>query len=356
MKLPVHFHPTTTVLVDDSDSFLRSLSFQLDPAQPNISFHDTVAALEWFGRSVRSADLPLLVNFDDPHQSAERRNVTVDMARIWRISAQPKRFTIPSVLVVDYSMPQMDGVSFCQALQGLPCKKILFTGAADERIAVDAFNRGLIDRYIRKSAEDALDQLERDLATLQKQYFLEHSETVCEMLALHDFGFLNCTAIARVVDELYRTHGFVEHYVFPNPSGILFFDRTGHPTLMIIETAHGLHAQYEVARDSGAPRPCCWPWRKGACCPSSPMWARTACTRTKWANSGTATAARPRFARAGIPGTGPCSTCRPASWTAGPLPSTNSSVRSALPKPLKLRAGSAAVGGSAHCAVPASRR
>jgi CheY-like chemotaxis protein len=253
MKLPVHYHPTTTVLVDDSDSFLRSLSFQLDPAQPNISFHDTVAALEWFGRSMRSADLPLLVNFDDPHQSAERRNVTVDMSRIWRISAQPKRFTIPSVLVVDYSMPQMDGVSFCQALQALPCKKILFTGAADERIAVDAFNRGLIDRYIRKSAEDALDQLERDLAALQKQFFLQHTETVCEMLALHDFGFLNCGAIARVVDELYRTHGFVEHYVFPNPSGILFYDRAGKPTLMVIETAHGLHAQYEVARDSGAP-------------------------------------------------------------------------------------------------------
>jgi hypothetical protein len=147
----------------------------------------------------------------------------------------------------------MDGVSFCQALQDLPCKKILFTGAADERIAVDAFNRGLIDRYIRKSADDALDQLERELAALQRQFFLEHSETVCEMLALHDFGFLNCGALAAVVDELYRTHGFVEHYVFPNPSGILFFDRAGKATLMIIETARGLHAQYEVARDSGAP-------------------------------------------------------------------------------------------------------
>ena len=29
--LPLYAHPTLTVLVDDSDSFLRSLSFQLDP-------------------------------------------------------------------------------------------------------------------------------------------------------------------------------------------------------------------------------------------------------------------------------------------------------------------------------------
>ncbi|MGO4378435.1 response regulator [Pseudoduganella sp. RAF53_2] len=253
MKLPVYFHPTTTVLVDDSDTFLRSLSFQLDPSQPNISFYDTLAALDWFGRSARRADLPLHVNFDDPHQSAERRNVEVDLERIWRLSTQPQRFAMPSVLVVDYSMPQMDGLAFCQALRTHPCKKILFTGAADEKIAVDAFNRGLIDRYIRKSADDALDQLERELADLQKQFFQEQSKTVCDMLALHDFSFLSCDALAGVVQALYQAHGFVEHYVFPNPSGILFFDRAGKATLMIIETEKGLRSQFEMACDSNAP-------------------------------------------------------------------------------------------------------
>jgi CheY-like chemotaxis protein len=253
MKVPVHYHPTTTVLVDDSDTFLRSLTFQLDPAQASISFHDTVAALEWFGNSARSPELPLQVHVDDPYQSAGQRNVAVDLARIWRISARPERVAIPSVLVVDYSMPQMDGVSFCEALRQLPCKKILFTGAADEKIAVDAFNRGLIDRYIKKSADDALDQLERELAVLQREFFIDQSEPLCHMLALHDFSFLNCGCIANVVADLYRMHGFVEHYIFPNPSGILFFDRAGKATLMIIETEQGLQAQYEMARDSRAP-------------------------------------------------------------------------------------------------------
>jgi hypothetical protein len=30
-------------------------------------------------------------------------------------------------------MPQMNGLEFCAAVAHLPCKKILFTGAADER-------------------------------------------------------------------------------------------------------------------------------------------------------------------------------------------------------------------------------
>ncbi len=147
----------------------------------------------------------------------------------------------------------MNGVEFCEAVRELPCKKILFTGAADEKIAVNAFNRGLIDRYIKKSDDDALDTLELEIHALQKAFFAEQSETLRDVLLLHDYHFLDDPALAAVVQELIRQHGFVEHYIFPNPSGILFFDRDGNARLMIIETAKSLQAQYEIARDSDAP-------------------------------------------------------------------------------------------------------
>ena len=38
MILPVHTHPTLTVLIDDSESFLKSLAFQLDPALARKTF------------------------------------------------------------------------------------------------------------------------------------------------------------------------------------------------------------------------------------------------------------------------------------------------------------------------------
>ena len=47
MPLPIYHHPSLTVLIDDSDSFLRSLSFQLDPALASKAFHDTRSALAW---------------------------------------------------------------------------------------------------------------------------------------------------------------------------------------------------------------------------------------------------------------------------------------------------------------------
>ena len=129
----------------------------------------------------------------------------------------------------------------------------MFTGAADEKIAVSAFNRGLIDRYIKKSDDHALDILELEIAALQRDYFDTQSETLRELVLLHNYHFLGDPALARLVRELSARMGFVEHYIFPNPTGILFLDKHGKASLMMIETEQGMYAQYEIARDSDAP-------------------------------------------------------------------------------------------------------
>lgn len=258
MHLPVYSHPTLTVLVDDSDSFLRSLAFQLDPLHASKTFHDTRGALHWLRdhahRQFRP-DPPLQVNFDAhaSTQAGEQFNVALDLERIYRIAEQSQRFATPSVVVVDYSMPQMNGLEFCELVHDLPCKKILFTGAADEKIAVSAFNRGLIDRYIKKSDDQALDILEAEIAALQRRYFDDQSETLRELLLLHNYHFLSDPALAAQVLQLKQEMGFVEHYIFPNPSGIVFIDKNGRTRLMMIETEQGMTAQYEMARDSDAP-------------------------------------------------------------------------------------------------------
>jgi CheY-like chemotaxis protein len=256
MHLPVYAHPTLTVLVDDSDSFLRSLSFQLDPMLANKTFHDTTTALHWLRQSAQEAQeggVPLHANFDMQNLPADQCNVALDLERIYRIAEQRQRFATPSVLVVDYSMPQMNGLEFCEAVAYLPCKKILFTGAADEKIAVSAFNRGLIDRYIKKSDDHALDMLEMEIAALQRSYFDARSETLRELVLLHHHHFLDDPALATLVTSLMASMGFVEHYIFPNPTGILFLDKHGKASLMMIETEQGMYAQYEIARDSDAP-------------------------------------------------------------------------------------------------------
>ena len=256
MSLPIYHHPSLTVLIDDSDSFLKSLSFQLDPALASKAFHDTRAAIDWLdgqGRRGEARDSQLHASFDTYPNSHDECNVALDIEQIHRISFERKRFMTPSVLVVDYSMPQMNGVQLCEALRHLPCKKILFTGVADEKVAVDAFNRGLIDRYIKKSDDDALDKLEQQIVALQKEYFAARSDPLRDILTLHNYSFVSDPAFAHLVQDLFRTHRIVEHYVYSSPAGILMYNADGEAQLLVVETEASMNSHYEVASDNDAP-------------------------------------------------------------------------------------------------------
>ena len=52
---------------------------------------------------------------------------------------------------MDIRMPEVDGIEFLASIRGVACTKILLTGAAGETEAVDAFNAGLIDFYLKKT-------------------------------------------------------------------------------------------------------------------------------------------------------------------------------------------------------------
>ncbi len=253
MQLPIYHHPSLTVLIDDSDSFLRSLSFQLDPALASKAFQDTRSALDWLAAQAGKQGCGLSATFDTYPAAQQQCNVGFDVDQIHRIAYQRQRFLTPSVLVVDYSMPQMNGVQLSEAVRHLPCKKILFTGVADEKVAVDAFNRGLIDRYIKKSDDDALDRLETEIVALQKEFFAARSDPLRDILAAHNYGFVSDPAFSELVRQIVARDHILEHYLFPNPAGILMYDSDGKAQLLVVETEASMDAHYEMACDNDAP-------------------------------------------------------------------------------------------------------
>jgi len=256
MSLPIYQHPTMTVLVDDSVSFLHSLRFQLGPALPSTTFSDAGAALAWLRENSRDgSELESFLSpcIDTYTHEPTPFSVALRVGQLSQIARRARRFMTPSALVIDYSMPQMNGIEFCEAVKDLPCKKILLTGVADEKVAIAAFNRGLIDRYIRKSDPDALDRLEADLVALQREYFLAQSRVVHGLLSLHEYRFVGDPAIAALVDQVGRAYQIVEYYLYKSPSGFLMFDAEGRPHLLVIETEQGMRAHFEIACDNNAP-------------------------------------------------------------------------------------------------------
>jgi CheY-like chemotaxis protein len=254
MWLPIYQHPSLTVLVDDSAASLARLQSGLGPSITSKPFDDPREAIAWLRRQHAAAPRQQLAAASACGAACTQQHcVAFDLGGIFRIGFRPDRFLLPSVLVVDYGMAAMNAVEFCAALGGLPCKKILLIRAGDEGAALDAFNRGVIDRAVPKDCADAPGQLARAILALQQQYFSELSEPLRAPLALHGFGFLGDPAVARMVSSVIRDHDIVEHYLYPQPAGLLLYDAAGRARLLVIETDAGMEVHHEVARDSGAP-------------------------------------------------------------------------------------------------------
>lgn len=252
---PIYF-PTTTLFVDDSATFLDNLSLQLSPDLAYKLWDSPTAAL----RAINStaSRMSLVQKFCSEYQyvddlSLSNRVINIDLDRIHREVYDEHRFEEIAVVVVDFAMPELDGLEFCKGIKDPSIKKVLLTGKADERIAVRAFNEGLIDRFIRKSEGAALVALNDVIAQLQAEHFQLVENGLAEALAVGAHRFLHEPIFAGLFENICRDRRIVESYLCSNPQGMLLLDATGRGSLLIVQTEEEMQAQHEVALSQGAP-------------------------------------------------------------------------------------------------------
>lgn len=258
MRYEIHpfFCPTTIALVDDNFNFLNNLGLQLDARHAFRLFQSPIDAEAAINGC--TAQPPSIKNFFSAYREREdndesRHVIDISLSMIHREVHNPRRFEQLGVVVVDYDMPEINGVEFCRRLHNPLIKKILLTGKADERVAVEAFNDGLIDRFIRKQDEDAIVALNQAIADMQHIYFEQLEKMLSDALSVGSPRFLQDRKFAERFQHIRAELGIVEYYLTCLPDGMLMLDEIGTPYLLIVRNQENLRAIHEIAYDQAAP-------------------------------------------------------------------------------------------------------
>lgn len=245
--IPCCQFPTTVLLVDDNKEFLKSASLGLSEESVSYRFFSQPAkALNFLTQEYKPDPFtnrsfsPLL-----PTQYGQQA-LDINVRDLYKEVYNSTRFHQVAVMVVDYDMPGMDGIQLCKNVNNPNITKVLLTGAADEHLAVKAFNEGSINHFLRKQEKDIFPKLDQLVKDAQRLYFNRLSFILQSTLqsnpgistAVTDPGFI------RLFGFILEKYNIVEFYQLETIGSYLLLDEDGQHLTLFIQDEDMVKANY----------------------------------------------------------------------------------------------------------------
>lgn len=247
------YYPTTTIIIDDNKEFLRSISLSLNLQGNKLvkTFSDPKQALSYFKNQnniYKNYQNYLEVIEGIELDSNDRDRISkINFNSIYTLPYDEKRYDEVSVIIADYLMPQMNGIDFFKKVENIPARKILMTGNADYKLAVNAFNEGLIDRFIVKDEDRIEKKLFKSTSIFKKRYFQEFSEV---LLRVFDKGIKTTTQYSILFSAWCAENKIIEYYQCDSNGSCFGFDKKGKICWLLICSEKETLEYITVAEDS----------------------------------------------------------------------------------------------------------
>jgi CheY-like chemotaxis protein len=256
MKLPPAYQfPTTTVFLDDNLEFIESLQSgfnsncafikNFESHKPALAYlKENASAKNWSSAWTR------VQASDNDFDSVA---IEVNFSRISNILKDANRFNHVTVVVVDYQMPDMDGLSFLALLKDIPVKRILLTGVADAEIAVRALDQGLIDSYLKKHDPYLLRKIKNVINNFQYEYFEEQSKLINLASKIPNYDLTLRTAYYNIFPTTKEDHQAIEYYLIDENGSCMFMNKKLERLDLIIRSLEQINSDFVDSANSFKP-------------------------------------------------------------------------------------------------------
>lgn len=252
---PFYF-PTQVVLVDDDPDFLDGVSLMLSKELSYRLFQSASEALEYVNESHKKVGFLQRCYTNYKTGPLESDSLShIDIGKLYEEIYNGSRFQTSSTVIVDYSMPEMNGLEFLMSLKNPFIKKVLLTGQADMELAIKAFNKQLIDQFIDKHDPRLKQILNSTIGAFQEQYFRGSFKLITDpIIANNHDAFLTDANFQTFFEELRIKLDCVEYYMIDIPhSGYLMVDSKGKRRCLLIYTEQALVEHVHRLKELNAP-------------------------------------------------------------------------------------------------------
>lgn len=244
LTLSLFRRPGAIVFLDDDTDYLETLAMVI-PSAWQVALYSRPSA---FLRRMREEPARWEADAMQQLQMIERwrqgQPLVPQLLHYW--ASHPGRYQLAQTCVVDYAMPGTDGLTVLNALLDWPGARVLLTGQADEQIAIQAFNNGLIDQFVPKQTTDITRHL---LGVLQRLAQAPHARLNTmwrSVLSPTQLSLLQIPSVAQFLRD-HATNRWIEYAVIGEPFGLLGVDGHGQVHWLQLEPTAGLGDLAELA-------------------------------------------------------------------------------------------------------------
>lgn len=250
--IPICLFPTKVLLIDDNLLFSKELVPSLDDFKFTYEiYNNPQEALTFLTQDYKSDSFPERLISQPDELEWQHAMIDVNIYDLMKEIYNPKRFEQISTVIVDFDMPGMNGLEICEKITDPSIQKILLTGVADEHLAIQAFNRGLIHRYIKKEDPNIFAVLNQSLFEAQRAYFTKISQLMCDVATFNsEMSCLLDPVFVRFFENLLREKNIVEYYLFEITGNFLLLDEKANAYGLFIYNKNQLNMWHEDLSES----------------------------------------------------------------------------------------------------------
>ncbi len=254
IKISVCQYPTISLFIDDNQNFLSEVCLNLETKGFLCkSFSDPAKALHFLNKDYKAEPFTRHCTTTTADRDFEQYTSSFDIRKIHHEIYRADRFNQFSVIVVDYAMPIKNGIEFCRELQESFAQKMILTSEAGHSLAVEAFNEGLINKFIEKGHSHITDVLLKSVQELQQKYFLQLTNGVIRNAAeaLHKYipACLSDAVFADFFHKLIKDNHIVEYYLLDEHGSFLCLDGDAKPSWLIVKSEKDMNDVAQYAED-----------------------------------------------------------------------------------------------------------